>query len=100
MLYCVFFAFDFTSHIGPLAGLTVFVFGSLAMVAPVQGGIGPYEFMIKEGLVLYGVQRSYGLTFALLAHFTSLIMILVFGLIALIILPFVNERRDADTEIA
>lgn len=98
MLYCVFFAFDFTSQLGPLAGLTVFVFGSLGMVAPVQGGIGPYEFMVKEGLVLYGVQRSYGLTFALLAHFTSLIMILIFGLISLIALPFVNELMNARTD--
>ena len=99
MLYCVFFSFEFTSNLTPLAGLTVFVFGSFGMVAPVQGGIGPYEFMVMEGLALYGVQRAYGSAFALLAHMTSLILILVFGLISLIILPFVNER-DEEVELS
>ena len=100
MLYCIFFAFGFTSQLGPMAGLTVFVLGSFGMVAPVQGGIGPYEFMIVEGLVLYGVQRTYGLAIALLAHFSTLIMLLVFGLIALIILPFINEMKVVDRDLA
>jgi len=93
MLYCVFFSFGFTSHLTPLAGLTVFVFGSFGMVAPVQGGIGPWHFMVREGLALYGVQRSDGEIFALLAHTSTTIMLLVLGLIGLIALPFVNERE-------
>ncbi|HKJ79935.1 MAG TPA: lysylphosphatidylglycerol synthase transmembrane domain-containing protein, partial [Prolixibacteraceae bacterium] len=38
MLYVVFFAFDFTDHLGLIAGLTTFVLASFGMVAPVQGG--------------------------------------------------------------
>lgn len=91
MLYCVFFSFEFTSNLTPLAGLTVFVFGSFGMVAPVQGGIGPYEFMVSQGLALYGVQLQDGVSFAILAHFSTLIMLLILGLISLIILPFINE---------
>jgi len=92
MLYCVFFSFGFTSHLTALAGLTVFVLGSFGMVAPVQGGIGAWHFMVIEGLVLYGVDRVDGKVFALLAHGSTTIMLIVMGLISLLVLPFVNER--------
>jgi glycosyltransferase 2 family protein len=94
MTYLIFFSFGFTSHLGPLAGLTVFVLGSFGMVAPVQGGIGAWHFMVIEGLSLYGVDKADGKVFALLAHGTSTIMLIVLGLIGLIALPFVNEREE------
>ena len=93
MFYCVFFAFGFTSHLGPLAGLAVFVLGSFGMVAPVQGGIGAWHFMVMEGLALYGVDRADGKVFALLAHGTTTVMLIVLGLIGLLALPFVNEHE-------
>ncbi len=99
MLYCVFFAFDFTSHLLPLAGLTVFVLGSFGMVAPVQGGIGAWHFMVIEGLALYGIDRADGKVFALLAHGSTTIMLIVFGLISLLVLPFVNESGDEKSEL-
>lgn len=94
MLYCVFFSFGFTSHLPALAGLTVFVLGSFGMVAPVQGGIGAWHFMVIEGLALYGVDRADGKVFALLAHGSTTIMLIVLGLISLLLLPFVNERNE------
>ncbi len=96
MLYCVFFSFGFTSHLGPLAGLTVFVLGSFGMVAPVQGGIGAWHFMVIEGLALYGVEKADGKIFALLAHGTTTLVLIVVGLIALLVLPFVNERLSTN----
>jgi len=95
MLYCVFFSFGFTSHLMPLAGLTVFVLGSFGMVAPVQGGIGAWHFMVIEGLALYGVDRADGKVFALLAHGSTTIMLIVLGLVGLLVLPFINEREEA-----
>lgn len=94
MMYLIFFSFGFTSHLGPLAGLTVFVLGSFGMVAPVQGGIGAWHFMVIEGLALYGVDRADGKVFALLAHGTSTVMLIVLGLIGVLVLPFVNEREE------
>jgi uncharacterized protein (TIRG00374 family) len=94
MLYCVFFSFEFTSHLTPLSGLTVFVLGSFGMVAPVQGGIGAWHFMVIEGLSLYGIDKADGKVFALLAHGSTTIMLIVFGLIALLVLPFINERSE------
>lgn len=96
MLYCVFFSFGFTSHLTALAGLTVFVLGSFGMVAPVQGGIGAWHFMVIEGLALYGVEKTDGQVFALLAHGSTTVVLIVVGAIALLALPFVNENRDSD----
>lgn len=94
MTYCIFFAFDFTSHLSVLAGLTIFVLGSFGMVAPVQGGIGAWHFMVIEGLALYGVSRADGQIYALVAHGSMTILLIILGLIAMLVLPFVNERID------
>ncbi len=99
MLYSVFFAFGFTAHLMPLAGLTVFVLGSFGMIAPVQGGFGPWHFMVIEGLALYGVNKLDGQVFALLAHGSTTVMLIVLGLIGLLVLPFVNERKTEETEL-
>jgi glycosyltransferase 2 family protein len=94
MFYCVFFSFSFTSLIMPLAALTVFVLGSYGMVAPVQGGIGAWHFMVIQGLALYGVPKDDATVFALVAHGSTTIMLIVLGLISMVILPFVNESKD------
>lgn len=99
MLYLVFFSFEFTSHLSALAGLTVFVLGSFGMVAPVQGGIGPWHFMVYEALALYGVDKANGKIFALVAHGSTTMMLVIFGLIALIVLPFINEKSDREVKI-
>jgi len=93
MLYVVFFAFDFTSHLGPLAGLTTFVLASFGMVAPVQGGIGAWHFMAIEALSLYGIAREDGLIFAFVSHTSMTLMIIIIGLISMIILPFINRNN-------
>lgn len=99
MFYCVFFAFGFTADFLPLAVLTVFVLGSFGMVAPVQGGIGAWHFMVIEGLLLYGVQKADGIVFALLSHGTTTLVIIVVGLASLLILPIVNEKADIKNSV-
>jgi hypothetical protein len=94
MLYSIFFAFDFTSALNPLAGLTTFVLASFGMVAPVQGGIGAWHFMAIEGLTLYGVAYENSVIFAFVAHTSMTVMIILIGLISMLILPFVNQRND------
>lgn len=94
MLYVIFFAFDFTSNLTPIAGLTTFVLASFGMVAPVQGGIGAWHFMAKEALSLYGVANENGIIFAFVAHTSMTVMIIFIGIISLLILPFINRRND------
>ncbi len=94
MLYANFYAFDFTSDLSPIAGLTTFVMASFGMVAPVQGGIGAWHFMAKEALALYGVENVNGIIFAFVAHSSMTFMIILIGLISILILPFINRRKD------
>lgn len=86
MLYVVFLAFEPTNHLTIRAGTVVFLMGGLAMIAPIQGGIGPWHYMVAQTLILYGIEYETGKIFALVAHsFTNLIYIL-FGGIAVIML--------------
>lgn len=98
MLYSIFFAFEFTSNLNPIAGLTTFVMASFGMVAPVQGGIGAWHFMAKEALSLYGVANENGIIFAFVAHGSMTAMIILIGIISMLILPFINRRKDISTE--
>jgi glycosyltransferase 2 family protein len=93
MMYVSFFAFSYTTHLPPVAGLTLFVFGTLGMVAPVQGGIGPWHFMVITGLTAYGIGSIEAGIFALVVHGALNIMIVVFGLLSMLALPFVNKNN-------
>ncbi len=86
MLYVVFLAYKPTENLTLRVGMVVFLMGGLGMLAPIQGGIGPWHFMVVETLVLYGIQREDGLIFALVAHTTTNLIYIVLGGIALLIL--------------
>ncbi len=94
MLYVVFFAYQPTEHLGLNAAMVTFLMGGLAMLAPVQGGIGPWHFMVIETLFIYGIPRVDGQIFALIAHSSTNLIYLVVGLIALLLLPLINSRRS------
>ncbi len=92
MIYVCFFGFTFTRDLGPGAGLAVFVLGSFGMVAPVQGGIGPWHFMVISTLLFFGVNPGQAAAFALLVHGSLNGMIIVTGLISILALPFLNKK--------
>jgi uncharacterized protein (TIRG00374 family) len=94
MIYICFFAFEFTTHLSALAGLSVFVLGSLGMVAPVQGGMGPWHFMVIASLQMYGIVKSDGAAFALIVWSTLNGMIVITGIISLILLPVINRKAS------
>ncbi len=93
MIYVCFFGFEFTSHLSPLAGLAAFVLGSLGMVAPVQGGMGPWHFMVIATLQMYGVAKTEGAAFALIVWSSLNGMIVIMGVISTIILPVLNKKK-------
>lgn len=86
MLYVVFLAYEPTQHLSIRSGMVVFLMGGLAMLAPIQGGIGPWHFMVVETLLLYGIAREQGLIFALVAHTSTNLIYIVFGGVALLII--------------
>lgn len=95
MFYVCFFCFRFTSHLGIMAGLTVFVLGSYGMVAPVQGGIGAWHFMVIAALMIYlhphtPEMESMAKTFALLTHGSMTLLYILLGIFCVIFLPIYN----------
>jgi uncharacterized protein (TIRG00374 family) len=99
MLYVIFLAYEPTSHLSLETGAITFLMGGLAMLAPVQGGIGPWHFMVYETLFIYGIPKTDGKVFALIAHASTNLIYLVFGLAALIIIPLVNNNISRKKEI-
>jgi glycosyltransferase 2 family protein len=91
MLRVMFFAFDPTSQLGLVAALIVFVFGSLGMLIPTPGGMGPYHFLISEGLQLNGLNGTDGFTFANILFFSIQVGITI---IALVVLPLTKRSDD------
>lgn len=97
MTYICFFSFGFTSNLPALAGLTVFVMGSFGMVAPVQGGIGAWHFMVIGTLLIYLPNtpdiEKLSKSFALVVHGSQTAMIIILGALSVIALPFVNRNK-------
>jgi uncharacterized protein (TIRG00374 family) len=98
-IYLCFIALQATAVLGPLVALSTLVFSSLAMIAPVQGGIGAFHWMVSEGLTIYGIERSEGLAFALLLHSSQTLIILITGSISLILL-FISSPKKISNEQA
>jgi hypothetical protein len=84
--YLCFFALNSTSGLGILPALSTLVFSSIGMIAPVQGGIGAFHWMVSEGLEIYNIPKSEGLAYALLIHSSQTVLILFTGAASLIIL--------------
>jgi uncharacterized protein (TIRG00374 family) len=94
MIYIVFQSFTFTTHLGLLTGLTVFVMASFGMVAPSPGGIGTWHFMVIETLVIYGINKFPDANaFALATHGSMTIFIVILGFISLLLLPVYNKKE-------
>ncbi|MFT2010407.1 lysylphosphatidylglycerol synthase transmembrane domain-containing protein [Pontibacter sp. 13R65] len=81
----VFYALPATSGLPATAGLTVLVAGTLGMAAPVQGGVGTYHLAVQATLVLYGVPKEAGMAYALLAHTSQTLLVVIMGVLSFIV---------------
>jgi glycosyltransferase 2 family protein len=89
MMYVIFLSYAPTKDLTIRDGMVTFLMGGLAMLAPIQGGIGPWHFMVYETLTLYGIPIDQGKIFALICHTASnLLPYIIFGGISLIILVY------------
>ena len=85
-VYIAFLALANTQQLGLNAALCVIVFGSLGMIAPVQGGIGAFHFMVTKALQFYGVDESSGITLATLMHSSQTIIVIFIGFLSLFLI--------------
>lgn len=84
MSLVVFYALPATSSLGYGAALSVLVVGSLGMAAPVQGGVGVYHLLVQSTLLLYGVPKEAGMAYALLAHTSQTLLVVIMGVLSFI----------------
>lgn len=96
MAFVVFFSIPASSGLGLDAGLAVLVFGSIGIMV-VQGGIGIYPAIVAETLVLYGVASEQGYALGWLIWTSQNLTIVVVGIISLILLPILNNRKNEKT---
>ncbi len=78
--YLCFFAIEATSHLSPMAGLTLLAVGSLGILAPVPGGIGTYHFITIATLTkLYNIAPEPATSYAYLSHAMQMFLIIGTG---------------------
>ena len=78
--YLTFFCFDFSSDLGLLAGLVMFVGGTFAVIVPTPNGAGPWHFAVITMMMLYGISASDAATFALIVHAILTLLVIVLGI--------------------
>lgn len=72
----------------------ILALGSLGMAAPVQGGIGPYHWMVSEGLTFFGLSREAGLAYATISHTSAqILLILILGAVSMLAVFFETYKR-------
>lgn len=94
MTYLCFFAFAPTAHLGMVAGLVVFVFGTLGMVFPSPGGMGSYHLLISQALIIYGVNGADAFSFSNIIFFAiNVFGNIIIGIFFFILLPIINRPQ-------
>ncbi|MDR0748267.1 MAG: flippase-like domain-containing protein [Tannerellaceae bacterium] len=97
--YISFYAFDFTRDLGVRVGLIAFTMSSIAVAVPIQGGIGPWHFMVISTLMIFGINENDSAAFALVVHTIQTIWTALCGLFAIIALPVVNKEKTVSRQI-
>lgn len=96
MTWFLCFSLPQTENLGPLAGLTMLVMGTIGMAAPTVGGIGSYHFLVGKIVGLYGLDPQNGITLATFMHtMQGIIFIILFGLTALAISFFIRKKDQS-----
>ena len=91
-VYVCFFAFPFTralvtetgSDYGLTAALVAFVFSTLSMAIPSNGGLGPWNIAIIFGLSLFDIPATEGAAFSIVVWSAQSAMLILLGIITAI----------------
>lgn len=96
MFYIPFYAFEPTSHLGFVAGITAFVAGSYGMVAPIQGGVGVWQFMVIMALVAMGIPEDAATSWAGVSFILLTLITATAGVVGFIALPYINKDKNLE----
>lgn len=96
MAWVVFFSLPETNNLGLDVALGVLVFGSIGIIV-IQGGIGIYPWIVAQILLLFGVSGTKGYAMGWILWSGQTVMIILAGLLSMILLPFLNNKKDDKT---
>lgn len=93
-MYLAFSSIQITSNLGFNAAFTALIFSSFAMIAPVQGGIGVFHWMVAQSLVLYTLSFKDGLAYATIIHSSQILLTLILGSLSLLIVLTKRQKEN------
>lgn len=96
-VYIAFWCLDETIGLGAKAALSILAFGSIGMIAT-QGGIGAYQFIVQQILVLYGISATIGFAFGWIIWLAQTALMLVLGLGSLAAIPLYNKKQAPEPQ--
>ena len=97
--YISLLAFESTSVLSLSAGLMIFVAGSFGMVAPSQGGIGPFHFMVSKVLAsFYAIDLTVGLSAATAMHASQMVFTILVGGICLGLGASISKKQEVSSD--
>lgn len=82
-----------TEGFGLKSCMSVLFMGSIAMIIT-PSGIGAYPELVMRTMLLYGLGEAYGKAFGWVLWTVQFFQILIFGLIALVLLPYLNKKKE------
>lgn len=92
-VYIGFHAMEGTSHLSLKAACSVLALASLAMIIT-PGGIGSFPLFVMKTLLIYNIVSPLGKAFGWMIWGVSTGIIIITGLICLLILPYINRKKD------
>ena len=103
--YSVFMAFPFTRALihdphmayGFIPGLVVFVFGSMSMAVPSNGGLGPWNLAVMFALSLFGISNTEGTAFSMVMWSCQAAMLIALGLFAAGYISATDRKMGIET---
>ena len=93
MTWVIFFCLPENSNLGLDVGLAVLVIGSIGIIL-VQGGIGIYPCLVSETLVIFLFTETKGYATGWLSWTGQTLMVIIFGLLAMVLLPIFNNKKN------
>lgn len=94
MTWLPFYMLPETSHLGFVEAITLLGIATLGVVAPVPGGIGTYHFICITLLSgFYGISQQTAGSFAALNHGSQMIFYIITGVVAYIVMMFLDKRK-------
>ena len=95
-IYIGFYAMEGTSQLDIRAAFAVLSLATLAMIAT-PGGIGSFPIFVMETLLIYSVASPIGKAFGWLIWGANTAIVIIAGLIALLLLPYLNKHTKNKT---